>query len=108
MGKKLIDFDWIFAMIKISFKLINLKGKVSFIDFNDPTIQGIIDIWIKRNNYTSEGCKENQHPDFDLARDLKNPTMTDYKRYYTQKELDIVWKLYENVFNEFGYQREFI
>ena len=58
--------------------------------------------------HTSEGCKENQHPDFDLARDLKNPTMTDYKRYYTQKELDIVWKLYENVFNEFGYQREFI
>ena len=88
--------------------LVEDLRKVSFIDFNDPTIQGIIDIWIKRNNYTSEGCKENQHPDFDLTRDPNKPTLTDYKRYYTQKELDIVWKLYENVFNEFGYQREFI
>jgi hypothetical protein len=34
--------------------------------------------------------------------------MTDYKSYYTQKQLDFVWEIYEDVFNEFGYSREFI
>jgi hypothetical protein len=82
--------------------------QLSFIDFNDPTVVTIMESWIKKNWYTSEGCMENSRHDFDLRRDSNNPVMTDYKSYYTQKELDIVWKVYENVFNEFGYSREFI
>jgi hypothetical protein len=82
--------------------------KLPFIDFNDPTVQFIIDSWIKRNAYTSEGCMENHRPEFDLRRNEVNPAMTDFLSYYTQKELDIVWDLYKDVFNEFGYQREYV
>jgi hypothetical protein len=67
-----------------------------------------VDNWINKNTYTSEGCVENTRPDFDLKRDVKNPVMTDYLSYYNQEQLDIVWNLYKDVFNEFGYSREFI
>ena len=82
--------------------------KLPFIDFNDVELKFIVDHWIGKNHYTSEGCMENHHPDFDLKRDVKNPTMTDYKNYYTQEDLDFIWNSHKIIFNEFGYQREFI
>jgi hypothetical protein len=88
--------------------LVEDLHKVGFINFEDPSIQFIVDNWINKNTYTSEGCVENTRPDFDLKRDVKNPVMTDYLSYYNQEQLDIVWNLYKDVFNEFGYSREFI
>jgi len=82
--------------------------KVKFINFDDPVTNSIVESWIKVNNYTSEGCVENRNLKFDLRRDANNISMTDYKSYYTQKQLDFVWEIYEDVFNEFGYSREFI
>jgi hypothetical protein len=77
--------------------------KLPFLDFTDPHTNTLIND-LSTNNYKYEGgCKG-----FALRRDPKNLEMTDYKSYYTQKELDFVWDIYKDVFNEFGYQREFI
>ena len=88
--------------------LVEDLKKVKFIDFENESIQHIMSVWINKNNYTSEGCEDNWNPKFDLKRDDKNPLLTDYLNYYTQKELDIVWEVYKDVFVECGYQREFI
>jgi hypothetical protein len=88
--------------------LVEDLRKVKFINFDDPVTNSIVESWIKVNNYTSEGCVENRNLKFDLRRDANNVSMTDYKSYYTQKQLDFVWEIYEDVFNEFGYSREFI
>ena len=77
--------------------------KLPFLDFTDPHTNMLIN-GLDTNTYKCEGGSEG----FALRRDPKNSEMTDYKSYYTQKELDFVWNKYEDVFNEFGYQREFI
>jgi hypothetical protein len=77
--------------------------KLPFLDFTDPHTKTLIN-GLYTNNYKCEGGSEG----FALRRDPKNSEMADYKSYYTQKELDFVWDLYKDVFNEFGYQREFI
>ncbi len=77
--------------------------KLPFLDFTDPHTNTLVN-GLTTNNYQFETNSKT----FELRRDPKNSQMTDYKSYYTQKELDFVWDLYKDVFNEFGYQREFI
>jgi hypothetical protein len=84
--------------------LIDDLHKLPFLDFTDPHTNMLIN-GLNTNNYTCEGGDVGC---FALQRDPKNSEMTDYKSYYTQKELDIVWYTNEDVFNELGYSREFI
>ena len=99
----------------IHIRLENLADdlkKISFIDFNDPRIKEIMGNRIYENAFSADAydnCNFPTKSEFELTRDPKNILLTDYKSYYkTQQELDIVWHAYENVFKEFGYQREFL
>jgi len=90
----------------------DLRNRISFIDFNRNDLLEPMGNRIQQNAFTSDAYIDltlsNQH-EFELKRDPTNPRVTDYKPYYTtQKQLDIVWEMYKDIFPEFGYSRDFI